>query len=401
MNFEVDIKTIVFALILGNVFFLIMVLAYNHNKGHNRIINLFIQSKIFQIIGWSIFLLRDYIVGIQLVILPNLLLLIGGSLESIAILNLDGIKFSQVVRYYAILFTITFVSLVSTVLLSPSISLRIALISIFFAIIFAYPAWRLLCSAKDSVLKKTWGHLYALVVFALLIRAYSAIFINRGMVLFDNTIGNIITYIILFIHMVVFNGGFILLSKEKDDQRLYIAATKDEMTDIFNRRTFSENAEIIIMNAAKNNIPLSFFMIDIDNFKVINDTFGHIVGDAVLKEFSSLLSSSLQNEDLVGRFGGDEIAILLYNVNSAQAQERAKQLLETIKNHQYCSCNNYCITVSIGISTILPNATTHLDDFYRLSDEALYEAKSLGKNRIVKRDTTIKSHTLFDESNAP
>ena len=181
--------------------------------------------------------------------------------------------------------------------------------------------------------------------------------------------------------MLAGGTGFILLTKEKLDIEIVKAATFDELTEILNRRTFILRSKELISLAVKKEEQISYLLIDIDDFKKINDVYGHYMGDTVLKNFASMIKAQLRDTDLFGRYGGEEFAIFLPGTDEKEMMETAENLRKTIETSLISDNPNY--TISIGAVTIMPGKETTVDTLYKLSDKALYEAKTEGKNRVV------------------
>jgi diguanylate cyclase (GGDEF)-like protein len=163
-------------------------------------------------------------------------------------------------------------------------------------------------------------------------------------------------------------------------------ANKDPLTNLYNRRYFNDVADTLLSMAHRQQQEFSIFMLDIDRFKLINDTYGHNAGDVVLKKLSNLLTTSIRQSDVAIRFGGEEFVVLLPNTNIDGAVLIAKKLKEAIENIEIKIPNIDIIkfTVSIGISQCdcSKNAEV-IDDLVHKADEALYEAKRAGRNKIV------------------
>ncbi|QKF80993.1 diguanylate cyclase [Halarcobacter ebronensis] len=153
----------------------------------------------------------------------------------------------------------------------------------------------------------------------------------------------------------------------------------DYLTKIYNRNKFEELLDLYISNYKKDQkISFSLLMIDIDNFKLLNDTFGHLFGDNILKEMSKILTSSSRNSDVVARWGGEEFVIILPNTTLKQAVAVAEKLKTKIEKHQFE--NEHKITCSFGVAHF--NKTDNKTELFRRADEALYKAKKSGKNRV-------------------
>jgi diguanylate cyclase (GGDEF)-like protein len=172
------------------------------------------------------------------------------------------------------------------------------------------------------------------------------------------------------------------LAKERAELRQREAATNDALTGIANRRGFTERAQRIAARAARDGLPLTLLQFDLDNFKDINDSFGHRMGDRVLALFSDCASQTLRPLDLVGRLGGDEFVALLPGV----APENAPQIAERVRNAFALAArevDGFAVeaTVSIGIASTV-RAPEGLDPLYSSADAALYRAKRRGRNRI-------------------
>lgn len=167
---------------------------------------------------------------------------------------------------------------------------------------------------------------------------------------------------------------------ELEQERLIKAAKLDSMTMLFNHETTMELITQVLRN--EDDMQHALFMLDIDNFKALNDTLGHQAGDRFLIELARKLKSHFRESDIVGRVGGDEFLALMRNVSDhAQIERKAKDVLEIIQS----VAANYLqveLSGSIGIS-IFPDDGSNLDKLYEKSDEALYEAKRSGKNKFV------------------
>ncbi len=155
-------------------------------------------------------------------------------------------------------------------------------------------------------------------------------------------------------------------------------ATTDTLTGIFNRLKFNELLDIEIRGAMRYRHPLSLIMFDIDHFKSINDTYGHLVGDAVLKEITSLVTGNIRNVDVFARWGGEEFVILSPDSSLKAANQVAEKLRRLIEVSSFSSpCK---VTVSFGLAQFQEDDVAN--SFLNRADAALYRAKSLGRNRV-------------------
>lgn len=163
---------------------------------------------------------------------------------------------------------------------------------------------------------------------------------------------------------------------------LYHQATTDDLTRVPNRRHFMYLAEKEMKSAKRYHRPISIIVVDFDNLKKINDTYGHLAGDRALSVFSKIVQQIIREVDILGRFGGDEFLILLPETDGDQAyhvMERINQVLAS--SPIFYQDETFSLSVSSGIASI-ENWTDSLEDLLNRADEALYEAKELGGKRI-------------------
>ncbi len=174
-------------------------------------------------------------------------------------------------------------------------------------------------------------------------------------------------------------------------QKLENLASRDELTQLYNRRFFYESANKMIEYAKRHNHPLSIIMLDIDHFKLVNDTFGHANGDLVLKSLSQTMEATQRKSDTIVRLGGEEFAILLPDTNEEQAIQIAEKLRHKIEQTpvNLTTDNEINYTISLGVSQINTLTDKNIDDSLQRADEALYRAKEKGRNNV--QSTHFKS----------
>ncbi|MEK6527630.1 MAG: diguanylate cyclase, partial [Nitrospirota bacterium] len=161
-------------------------------------------------------------------------------------------------------------------------------------------------------------------------------------------------------------------------------AITDFLTGLYNTRYLYHRLEEEFSRVRRYNIPLTCLMMDIDFFKKINDTYGHKIGDQVLKEFSQLLKKNVRKSDILARYGGEEFIILLPNTSKKGSVSEAERLADSIKKHKFKSLKGkHSISVSIGAITYPHKDIKTGDDLITLADSALFKAKSLGRGRVV------------------
>ena len=159
-------------------------------------------------------------------------------------------------------------------------------------------------------------------------------------------------------------------------------ANTDSLTEANNRRRFIQLTETEIHRAERYQSPLSIAMIDIDHFKQINDTFGHLVGDWVLREFVSLLNFRLRPGDILGRLGGEEFALTLIECDLVNARAVSERLRKDTAEHRMSqNGRDLSIQISIGVTQLSQRGETW-EALLKRADQALYLAKSAGRNRV-------------------
>jgi two-component system cell cycle response regulator len=165
---------------------------------------------------------------------------------------------------------------------------------------------------------------------------------------------------------------------QRTNELLERQATTDTLTGIANRLKFNNTMAVEVSKARRHLVPLSLIIFDVDNFKLINDTFGHRAGDLALQELATLVSPILRPEDVFARWGGEEFAILLPYTDGLGAVNLAERLCHKIQMHPFSVVN--ALTCSFGVALFCTEENE--DSFVRRADGALYEAKKKGRNRV-------------------
>lgn len=164
-----------------------------------------------------------------------------------------------------------------------------------------------------------------------------------------------------------------------------LAAVTDELTNIYNKRYIQEKLPVELLISKMNKEPLSLLMTDIDHFKKINDNYGHLAGDMILREFCQILKNNLREEkDWLARFGGEEFIICLTKTDYETSLKIAERLRKSIEEANF-TYNEYNIkiTASFGLCTNHSEKNYDIADFVQCADKNLYQAKKSGRNLIV------------------
>lgn len=182
------------------------------------------------------------------------------------------------------------------------------------------------------------------------------------------------------------NVGMLLVfedvtSREQTNQKLFELATIDSLSQLANRRHFMEISKKELLRANRNHKNFAVAMMDIDDFKRINDTYGHSCGDMVISTISNILKSSYGETDIIGRVGGEEFAVAMLYSRQTEVYEKLEEFRKIVKNHKFeYRGENFSVTISIGVSNH-NFSESDMEVLLSEADDALYESKQNGKNR--------------------
>jgi diguanylate cyclase (GGDEF)-like protein/PAS domain S-box-containing protein len=190
---------------------------------------------------------------------------------------------------------------------------------------------------------------------------------------------------------------FDVTERLKTEKMIKHMAYHDQLTGLPNRYLLREKLNDLVTNAKEYHENFALLFLDLDRFKVVNDTFGHEIGDKLLVDIADKLKGIMDDRDIISRYGGDEFTILLSNSNVDRAREVAQRILMNLSDPLYQSHNEILVTPSIGIS-IFPDHGDSFDTLVKNADLAMYLAKSLGKNnyQLFTKDLQEKSHHIFE-----
>jgi len=184
---------------------------------------------------------------------------------------------------------------------------------------------------------------------------------------------------------VTWHGIIVNIDSQKTlEARLRQLSITDELTGLYNRRHFLKRLEEVLDNYQRNGSVFSLVSIDLDYFKEVNDTFGHLTGDRALREFAALLSSNSRSYDVLARTGGEEFAILLPGADTDSAISAVEKIRQRLESHEFHndSGDPFNITLSAGVLGCGPHCDT-VDQIMSLCDERLYRAKRCGRDTVI------------------
>ncbi|MBT3297213.1 MAG: diguanylate cyclase [Verrucomicrobia bacterium] len=167
-------------------------------------------------------------------------------------------------------------------------------------------------------------------------------------------------------------------------RKMHGLATRDPLTGIFNRTRLEEELDRAWLTSRRYDSSMGVVVVDVDNFKTINDAYGHSIGDEILRDFAQVMTGAARNTDIIARYGGDEFVAILPRAGETNARTFAERLLYNTRRHTFChSSHRLNITISIGVSTTdNPTSPATSSVLVGQADRALYSAKRAGRNRI-------------------
>ncbi len=375
-----DVKTIFFAQVTIN---LILGLALwfsslgRYQKGLYYFIGLFIAQAVTQFL----YIFRGVLPDLVTIVLANTLLIASYNLGYLGYCQF----FNRKVNNWFVILPIAVILVVFTVYIN-NFTVRAVTLGLVSAAQYLIQ-FLLVLSIKENAIKRSKPILlcgYGLVIVLFTIRAiYILLNPTELTSLLDPMWLNTLTLFasipsILFIAL----GVILMISDRLLDENRELA-TRDSLTHVFNRRTFSDLAIRELARAQRSDHHTSLLMLDIDHFKVVNDTYGHPIGDEALIHLVKIIKDSVRMQDLYGRWGGEEFVILLAETDAEEARQIAERLRQRIADSTLV-INNTTIkmTVSIGIAAIHGSARPELVCMIEQADKAMYDAKHAGRNCV-------------------
>lgn len=383
MTLLLDMKTVLILIVLGHLLSVVLISAYWRTHSKDRILSMFLLAKCAQGLAWLLLIVRNGIPDVFTISAANSLLLFGFSLETVAMLKLQHAFHSSMKLLYVALTAAAILAFHAVILFKNVENIRIAVASLGTAAFMVIPAHSMIRTKNSSLILKIIGLLYVSAFVSLIGRAVAALGSDQPIGLFTAGIYQTLTFLALFLIMFIGNIGFVLLLKEQVDQELIRLANYDDLTGVFNRRTFILQSKQMISEHAKKHAPLSLVLFDIDHFKKINDTYGHHIGDCALQELAKHIRAELNGSGCFGRYGGDEFAVLLPEADEIES-DRIVERLRKAALQVHVPEMLYALSISLGVVTLVPDQHTRLETLYELCDRALYDAKDNGRNGAAR-----------------
>ena len=189
----------------------------------------------------------------------------------------------------------------------------------------------------------------------------------------------------LMLGFLIFISAFVVkyIIKSRDFEQQYLLATTDGLTELYNHRYFQEQMKMHVEQSKRYETPFSLIIIDIDYFKRFNDTFGHQAGDAVLRQVAQILKNSVRATDIVCRYGGEEMSIILPNTPKSISVDTAEKICKRVADRKFKLDNHQesNVTISLGVATFPDDGATP-SEIIDAADKRLYQSKKNGRNQV-------------------
>ena len=346
---------------------------------------------LMQAVGMSFILMRNVIPDFISIVVSNTFIVTGSVLLYFGFADFVEEK---IVRWpYFVSVGVFFIIYSYYGVISPS--LRMRLILLYSAIVVMnFQCVRVLWKKRNNRMEKnyrfTGGIIFLSGLFYLeslienIYSQYSLDFFDKGMRFITLIIvSQIIKLVVTFSIMMMVNRKLLLsledesTSKEILMKELEHQAKVDILTNLWNRRTLEGRLKEEWLRSKRRSCKMSLILLDIDHFKKINDTFGHSIGDSVLKKISQLLRSNLRKTDFIGRWGGEEFIVICAETDETIVWKVAEKLRKSVKNHDF----KLGLPVSISLGTATFDSEDSADEILKRADMNMYRAKGTGRNR--------------------
>lgn len=380
-----DVQTLVAVLFWGNLVYIPLtcwfVLATPALKG-KKFFAWIIAAKFCQACAYWLLLSRGILPDILSVNAGNSLLFFGFFFESLCLLSCIEEDSPGNIRLMAGIAILTVAGFNLAETASPgSASLRVVLASVCVFALFLLPTLKMLLGSRRSAARQAIGVLYLFFLALLLPRAAYALNTSAGVL--DGGALQTLTYLAMVLLLLFSPTAYVLLIKESADKKLHAMAMTDALTGLINRRNFTLHAQHIFTGSMAKKSPLALLFVDIDDFKRVNDTYGHAFGDIVLIRFANLLKNCLRTVDISCRYGGEEFVILLPRTTLKMAKVISHRIMRQTGELRFDEQPGFTFSVSIGLVAVPPHTGKNMDDCLGQADCAMYEAKKAGKNRVT------------------
>lgn len=334
------------------------------------------QSSFILALTLPLFLARDLIPDLFSIILANLMILICFMMMNLGTRKFAGVH-SRNNNKFLFLFICAYILLFAWfTYIQPNITMRVVCVSLFTMIVSVDQLILTLKKLPNTTGRNMLVVALAGVILTRVVRLGSlALGYDHPTSVFDSSMFQLIFLATPAIMIPLATISYIMLASEKLHQNLEFMSHHDDLTGCFNKKTGIKELGREVNRARRYNHKFSIMMIDLDNFKSINDTYGHLEGDRVLIDFAQKTKAAIRETDQLSRFGGDEFLIILPNTSLKEAKLSAERIHQSAKHG-----SSRPWTISIGIAE-WQGENDSLDALLTRADKSLYLSKKLGKNQ--------------------
>jgi len=377
-----DIKTLILALALGNLSLCAALFFFEYESRKSLTMSTWAVAKQLQTAAWLLLYFRGAISDLLTILLGNGLLFAGMALDASALWKAAG---RPVWRRYLMPALVAAETLfVVCYGLEIPADLRVALSSLLVAGFFGAGAVALARAWRGASMLRRYLLVSMLALTAALAaRGVLAVALPEGWSWIGADLIRMLAMAALYLMMLTNAFGYLLLSRERLQAELARLEVVDPLTDVPNRRGFYQALTPWMALARRPGMPTSLIILNLDHFKRVNDSYGHPVGDAVLKTMVDVCKKQLRDSDLMGRLGGAEFAVQLPRTSLEDAlmvAERIRNAVAALPVKTERAVIN--LTASLGVTTIRAEDSTV--SLFKRADEALQQAKREGRDRVVE-----------------
>lgn len=382
--FNLDIRTLIGVLFWGNVTATILIYLFHilsKDDQDRKIVRKLIIIHLFCAIGYMLLFLRGTIPDIFSVNFGNTILFTCFYLEATLFPTITEslTKGLDAILKYILIISILIFNILELIFIQPS--LRITMASVIIFAILCLPTFKLLTKKNISRFNFGIGIFYLILLLSSIPRTIISFYSNIS--LHTNNFVQTLFFLSLIIMMVSSTMVHLLLLKEKNDKIMENLAKTDGLTRISNRWNFMNEAERILKKCRERNKEIAVIFFDIDNFKSINDSYGHRFGDKVLMCFADILRNEISMPDLVCRYGGEEFVVVLYDSDIIYGKKEVLSILKKAREYRFPEKSEFHFTLSAGMIIATPDQDDTLSEIIDKCDVAMYAAKQKGKDGYV------------------
>lgn len=382
-----DVRTLIGLLVWGNLTCVALISSYIlliKDAGDKDLGKSVILAKLSVALGFFLISCRWDIPDVLSMNLGNSLVIAGTYFEGRSVLMLLGKKWGKHGKFHLMVALLVILASNLTIFLWPKTLLRNVIGSFGIFAILVGPTMRLLFSDNVTPFKRVVGLFYLLFSLLLLPRGLYFILYPEALEFTVTPIQGM-TYTSLLLLTIFSLSTFLLLMKEESDKKLKALARTDFLTGLNNRQYFLASVSVAFERHRREKISCSVLFMDVDHFKSVNDTYGHAFGDEVLKFVSTVISAAVRGYDVPCRFGGEEFAAFIDNANPDVGVIVAERIRKQMKEASFAEHPDFRFSISVGVVTGVPREGDTINTFIDQADEALYEAKEKGRDRVVAR----------------